>query len=50
MSSLVERRFLINLQRTTQSSIQSGIAGVFIGYAAQVKMLAEELEIDTSEL
>jgi 4-hydroxy 2-oxovalerate aldolase len=50
MSSLVERSFPKNLPRTTSSSIQSGISGVFSGYAPQVKALAEELGIDTSEL
>ena len=50
MSSLVEKSFPQNLPRTTASSIQSGIAGVFSGYAPQVKALSEELGLETSEL
>lgn len=46
MSLLVESSYPNNLPRTSSSSIQSGIAGVFSGYAPQVKMLAEELGID----
>jgi 4-hydroxy 2-oxovalerate aldolase len=50
MSNLVEANFPNLLPRTSSSSIQSGIAGVFSGYAPQVKALSEELGIEVSEL
>lgn len=50
MSQLVENSYPENLPRTTSSSIQSGMAGVFSGYAPQVKMLSEELGIDINIL
>jgi 4-hydroxy 2-oxovalerate aldolase len=50
MSALVEVNFPKLLPRTSSSSIQSGIAGVFSGYAPQVKALSEELGIEVSEL
>jgi len=50
MSLLVESAFPNNLPRTSSSSIQSGMAGVFSGYAPQVKLLAEELGIDVGLL
>ena len=50
MSQLVETSYPENLPRTTSSSIQSGMAGVFSGYAPQVKLLSEELGIDINIL
>lgn len=50
MSQLVETSYPDNLPRTTSSSIQSGMAGVFSGYAPQVKLLSEELGIDVNIL
>jgi 4-hydroxy 2-oxovalerate aldolase len=50
MSALVESVYPNNLPRTYSSSIRSGIAGVFSGYAPQVKSLAEELGIEESQL
>jgi 4-hydroxy 2-oxovalerate aldolase len=50
MSSLVERSYPSNLPRTSSSSTQSGMAGVFSGYAPQVKILAEELGISVGLL
>lgn len=50
MSRLVENSYPENLPRTTSSSIQSGMAGVFSGYAPQVKLLSEELGIDMNTL
>jgi 4-hydroxy 2-oxovalerate aldolase len=50
MSRMVEARYPQNLPRTTSSSIESGLAGVFSGYAPQVKQLAEELGLEVSVL
>jgi 4-hydroxy 2-oxovalerate aldolase len=50
MSRLVENSYPENLPRTTSSSIQSGMAGVFSGYAPQVKLLSEELGIEMNIL
>lgn len=50
MSLLVERTYPGNLPRTTSSSIESGLAGVFSGYAPQVKQLSEELGIEVAVL
>ena len=50
MSQLVEDSYPERLPRTTSSSIQSGLAGVFSGYAPQVKLLSEELGIDMNTL
>jgi 4-hydroxy 2-oxovalerate aldolase len=50
MSKLVEESFPNNLPRTTSSSTQSGLVGVFSGYAPQVKAISAELGIDTNEL
>jgi 4-hydroxy 2-oxovalerate aldolase len=50
MSLLVENSYPSNLPRTSSSSTQSGMAGVFSGYAPQVKLLAEELGIDVGLL
>lgn len=48
MSRIVENSFPGNLPRTTSSSIESGLAGVFSGYAPQVRQLAEELGLEVS--
>jgi 4-hydroxy 2-oxovalerate aldolase len=48
MSRIVENSFPENLPRTTSSSIESGLAGVFSGYAPQVRQLAEELGLEVS--
>lgn len=50
MSKLVEESYPDNLPRTTSSSTQSGLVGVFSGYAPQVKAISAELGIDTNEL
>jgi 4-hydroxy 2-oxovalerate aldolase len=50
MSTLVEESYKDKLPRTTSSSTQSGLAGVFSGYAPQVKQISEELGLDVSML
>jgi 4-hydroxy 2-oxovalerate aldolase len=50
MSALVERSYPDKLPRTSGSSIQSGMAGVFSGYAPQVKIVSEELGIEINTL
>ena len=50
MSKLVEDSYPDKLPRTTSSSTQSGLAGVFSGYAPQVRAISEELGLDTGTL
>jgi 4-hydroxy 2-oxovalerate aldolase len=50
MSQIVEQSYPDFLPRITSSSIQSGMAGVFSGYAPQVKALALELGIEPTEI
>ena len=50
MSQKVESDHPDKLPLITSSSIQSGMAGVFSGYAPQVKLLSEELGIDMNTL
>jgi len=50
MSQLVETTYPEKLPVTSSSSIQSGMAGVFSGYAPQVKILSEELGIEVTKL
>jgi 4-hydroxy 2-oxovalerate aldolase len=50
MSKLVEMSYPNNLPRTTSSSTQSGLVGVFSGYAPQVHAISEELGIDSNNL
>jgi 4-hydroxy 2-oxovalerate aldolase len=50
MSKLVEESFPEQLPRTTSSSTQSGLAGVFSGYAPQVQAISEELGLDSGIL
>jgi len=50
MSKLVEDSYPNNLPRTTSSSTQSGLAGVFSGYAPQVRAISDELGVDTGVL
>lgn len=50
MSLLVEENYQNNLPRTTSSSTQSGLAGVFSGYAPQVKQISSELGLDVNIL
>ncbi len=50
MSKLVENSYPDNLPRTTSSSTQSGLAGVFSGYAPQVRAISDELGVDTGAL
>jgi 4-hydroxy 2-oxovalerate aldolase len=50
MSRLVEESYPQFLPSTTSSSIQSGLAGVFSGYAPQVKLLSLEMGIEVSIL
>jgi 4-hydroxy 2-oxovalerate aldolase len=49
-SKLVESNFQSFLPRTTMSSIDSGLAGVFSGYAPQVKQIASEMGIEIHDL
>ena len=50
MSKLVESSYPDELPRTSSSSTQSGLAGVFSGYAPQVKAISQELGLDTNSL
>jgi 4-hydroxy 2-oxovalerate aldolase len=50
MSQLVEGSYSQYLPRTTSVSIQSGDAGVFSGFAPQVKQLSEEFGISQEDL
>ena len=50
MSKLVEDSYPAYLPRTTSSSTQSGYAGVFSGYAPQVRAISEELGLDSNFL
>ena len=50
MSKLVEDSYPDKLPRTTSSSTQSGLAGVFSGYAPQVHAISEELGLDSHSL
>ena len=50
MSRLVEDFYPDKLRRTTSSSTQSGLAGVFSGYAPQVSAISEEMGLDTNTL
>ena len=50
MSQKVENEFLDKLPSVTSSSIQSGMAGVFSGYAPQVKLISDELGINSNNL
>jgi 4-hydroxy 2-oxovalerate aldolase len=50
MSKLVEDSYPDKLPRTTSSSTQSGLAGVFSGYAPQVKAISKEMGLDTNTL
>lgn len=50
MSELVEEVHIDKLPRTTSSSTQSGLAGVFSGYAPHVIAISEELGMDTNIL
>lgn len=50
MSALIAERAADHLPRTTGSSVVSAMAGVFSGYAPQVKAIAEELELEPARL
>ena len=50
MSKIVEDSYPNRLPRTTSSSTQSGLAGVFSGYAPQVHAISEELGLDSNAL
>ena len=50
MSQIVESGFPGNLPRPNASSVQSGMSGVFSGYAPQVKNISDELGIDPNML
>jgi 4-hydroxy 2-oxovalerate aldolase len=50
MSRLVESSFEDFLPRTNSSSVESGMAGVFSGYAPQVKQISDELGIEQEDL
>ena len=48
--SSVKNEYSDKLPSVTSSSIQSGMAGVFSGYAPQVKLISDELGINSSNL
>lgn len=50
MASLVESEYPEYLPRVSPSSIQSGLAGVFSGYAPQVRQLATEFGVPAGDL
>ena len=50
MSQLVESTFPEQLPRTNASSVESGEAGVFSGYAPQVAQISTEFGLNTNEL
>ena len=50
MSEIVENQYPDKLPRPNSSSVQSGMSGVFSGYAPQVKNISAELGIDISLL
>lgn len=50
MSELVESSYPDELPRTSSLSTQSGLAGVFSGYAPQVKAISQEMGLDTNSL
>jgi 4-hydroxy 2-oxovalerate aldolase len=50
LSRLTELSFPNNLPRITASSIESGMAGVFSGFAPHVKSISEEFGIESTEL
>ena len=50
MSQKVEAEYSDKLPLVSASSIQSGLAGVFSGYAPQVKLISEELGVDSNSL
>jgi 4-hydroxy 2-oxovalerate aldolase len=50
LSELVEKKYPKQLPRTTASSIRSGLAGAFSGYAPQVNQIAFEFGIEISDL
>jgi len=50
MSQKVEDTFTSFLPKTNASSIESGLNGVFSGYAPQVKQISRELGLEVSDL
>jgi 4-hydroxy 2-oxovalerate aldolase len=50
MSQLVEDSYPDKLPRASSSSIESGLAGVFSGYAPQVNQISNELGVDVTAL
>lgn len=50
LSEMVEKQYPNQLPRTTASSIRSGLAGAFSGYAPQVNQIALEFGIEISDL
>lgn len=50
MSKLIQERAAEVLPRTTSSSVQSAIAGVFSGFAPRVQAIAEELNLEPALL
>jgi 4-hydroxy 2-oxovalerate aldolase len=50
MSEIVENNYPDQLPRPNSSSVQSGMSGVFSGYAPQVKSISHELGIEISIL
>ncbi|CAB4924601.1 unannotated protein [freshwater metagenome] len=50
MSEKISQNYPDNLPKITKSSIESGMAGVFSGYAPQVKEIAQEFGVNTSQI
>lgn len=50
MSENINQNYNDSLPRITKSSIESGMAGVFSGYAPQVKEIAQEFGVNTSKI
>ena len=50
LSKLIESEFVEHLPRVSSESIESGLSGVFSGYAPHVRQVASEFGIDSSSL
>jgi 4-hydroxy 2-oxovalerate aldolase len=50
MSEKINQSYADSLPRITKSSIESGMAGVFSGYAPHVKEIAQEFGVNTSKI
>jgi 4-hydroxy 2-oxovalerate aldolase len=50
MSENINQKYVDSLPKITKSSVESGMAGVFSGYAPQVKEIAQEFGVNTSKI